>query len=203
MVRTLFASVLALALVGEVAHAQAPGGGYPSYGASPVAAAPASHTVVLDVPHIPQDTDVWCWAAVSEMVITYLSGTSPDQCRILEIGFGLHGQCCGNEWACRTTGSFDQMAINVRYFAGGNTIGDGRMDERSVMGTLGSNMPIIAGLQSNPSMGHVVVIRGFRTSNLGLELYVNDPLMQNPFWMTYAQFATHWQQSLIVTGRVI
>src|SRR5690349_12040868 len=52
---------------------------------------PASPARTLNVPYVPQRTPVWCWAAVSEMVLRYY-GNPADQCQVVSVYTGRN--CC-------------------------------------------------------------------------------------------------------------
>lgn len=78
--------------------------------------------VDLPIPNIPQQTQVWCWAAVAQQIIHATSGPvqTPPQCALVAMANGAHPAVCCNQPnpACLRTGSFPQIAGLIQQFGG-------------------------------------------------------------------------------------
>ena len=68
--------------------------------------------VDLGIPNVPQETDVWCWAAVAEQIIRWRNlGGGYSQCELVSIADGFTGPYCCNPPAasgdprCHRTGN--------------------------------------------------------------------------------------------------
>jgi hypothetical protein len=161
-----------------------------------------SDRITLDVPELLQDVDVWCWVAVAEMLVTYYRGRAPEQCRMLEIGYGLpRGACCSNPQRCRRPGHLDETRRLIEHFSGQQARVTGAPARPSqVARALDRNRAIVAAIQPpGQPIGHVVVVRGIRRGHDGrIDLLVNDPMSQVPNTIPWEQFRPLWRQSIIV-----
>ena len=154
----------------------------------------------LKIRPISQQTPVWCWAAVSEMVLKHyrfpnLNPVGNYQCGIVG---SLGGICVANCGACVTAiGSTYQMSdviANYQYLSDhflGHHRGRhfdvspaGRLSPREIVDEIGEGDPVVAGISPSglgvycpPSMSeHVVLIVGYRESRRGFQVLVNDPM---------------------------
>lgn len=146
-----------------------------------------------------QQTVVWCWAAVGEMVLKYfqvpnLNPGGNYQCGIVG---SLGGVCASNCGACITTiGSTFQMADVLRnyqllarqYRGAGFRPFDlravGRLSGGQIEGEIDSGNPVIIGISPNgmgayypPGMSeHVALVVGYGYDAGDLWLKINDPM---------------------------
>ena len=84
-------------------------------------AQPVPSPVDVPISNIPQDTPVWCWAAVAQQIIMAIRGpqNTPPQCALVATANGAHpGVCCnGYNPACVRTGSIPQIQISFYILA--------------------------------------------------------------------------------------
>jgi len=145
-----------------------------------------------------QQTVVWCWAAVSEMALSYkgvpnLNPGSNYQCGIVG---ALGGICQTDCRRCVTTiGSALQLvAVLERYQDVGEYYGSrfnrvrfgqaGPLSAAEIIDEIDDGNPVMAGI-SPSGMGefyprgmseHVTLIIGYRTASDGTRLIINDPM---------------------------
>src|SRR5262245_52020588 len=77
--------------------------------------------VDLGIQNIPQETQVWCWAAVAQQLILRLRGpaATPPQCALAAVAFNIAPQyCCQIPTPCVTTGTLQQIQVLIAYFGG-------------------------------------------------------------------------------------
>ncbi len=166
--------------------------------------------IVLDIPHVQQEGDVWCWLAVSEMIVQhYQHGLSLPQCMMLDIiAETPAGTCCRNPDECRIYAhGLPPIQLLVARFADQPSVILPPMPPRVLYGALQTNHPVIAHV-----LGHVIMIRGMRfqpeivetesgpVSLLAPYVYVNDPEHSVPIWLPY-DIVRHnmvWMNSLVV-----
>ena len=162
--------------------------------------------VDLQIENIPQETGVWCWAAVAEQIIRRLKGPydTPPQCALVAMANGVppHYCCSTYQPACVRTGSLEQIQYLIGEFGGAYSSQALPTDPMTVYHALRQRRAIIMAVQATPFAGHVVVIRGMEwaPTPYGLEpvLYVNDPMNYFtepiPFW----RIAQYWRAAIVV-----
>lgn len=158
------------------------------------------------IPIIPiaQQTEVWCWAAVSEMVLRHsgLPNLNPGgnyQCGIVAAYFGQFSSCWQNCFTCVSTigGMTKIHKIVNQYGLVSNSLGvqsrilTSALVFRSlnlieIAEDIKNNSPIIAGISPTgfalPNLSqHVALIVGYDANGLEPLLVVNDPF---PFGMS-------------------
>ncbi|MCA6364810.1 MAG: hypothetical protein IM638_17380 [Bacteroidetes bacterium] len=163
------------------------------------------------IPPVQQETEVWCWLAVGEMIFRYygLPTVNPGgdyQCGIIgAVGYAQYGACdacninCGN--CVRPAGSasmitfmltnYPKVACRELYNQNrtlSNTFLSGCLQPSDLVNELNQNRPVIAGI--NPGQQfvlpgnsqHVALIKGYYyDSGNNLILKVNDPY---PYYVT-------------------
>jgi len=158
----------------------------------------------LNISPISQQTHVWCWAAVSEMLFRYygypnLNLQNDYQCGIVGAYFGPNSSCWYNCYTCVTTiGSLYDMNNcvllypNVCNYFGLNvkllktkTI-PMFLNDDEIRNEINRDRPIIACIGSSKSFrpelaDHVTTIIGYKSVNSELYLYINDPY---PYFLT-------------------
>lgn len=129
-------------------------------------------SIRLGVPFIAQQTQVWCWAATSEMVVKHVRGpTAPSQCQMLSAWF--QGDCCSFPQLCAVAAPNLQVIQQTLYGAGGVTsqLRGGPLTFAEAQAELDAGRPMIAAY-AGAFNGHVVVIYG---CDSGGNLYIHDP----------------------------
>ena len=152
--------------------------------------------------NIPQQTPVWCWAAVAEQIITWRRGGSPPQCVLVAAAFGAAAQrCCGLPQSCMTTGGLQQIQALLAQFGGGASQITPPADPMALYRTLADQRPVILAVRATPYGGHVVVLRGMAWVPMpgGPEpvLYINDPLAHFARPVPFAQLRPYWQAAIV------
>ena len=174
--------------------------------AIPAYQAPLPPTVDLGIANIGQQTQVWCWAAVAQQIISYLRGApnTPAQCALVAIANGSHpGACCDfPNPSCVKAGSLSQIQGLIAHFGGRFAAHAPPTSPDVLYRTLASGRPIILHVRTGPSTTHVIVLRGmsFERTPFGLQpmLHVNDPLALFPQRMPFHAVAGAWIDAIVV-----
>ena len=144
---------------------------------------------ILTVSFVAQQTPVWCWAAVSEMVFRYY-GRGATQCQILSGWFGAN--CCSSPGSCQTTGSIPAIQQTLLAFGGiSSSYFPGPLTLQAVASEIDGGRPIIAAYRGSFS-GHVVVIYGYDPAG---NLYIHDPF--------YGSFVVPYAASFTYGGQLV
>ena len=159
--------------------------------------------VDLGIRNIRQETDVWCWAAVAQQVITKRKGQSPPQCALVAM---VHGQfpshCCPHYDRCAVPGSLGQIQTLIRNFGQRSSTLGPPTDALTLYRSLRAGHPIILAIRNSPYSGHVVVLTGMTWVNgaAGPEavLHVNDPLMVIPARLAWRDLVPRWRAAIVV-----
>ena len=171
---------------------------------------PPPPPVDIPIQNIPQQTEVWCWAAVAQQIIHFKNGpmNTPAQCAMVALSKNAPiPYCCSNFNNCATTGSLTEIQALLSYFGGSFSSYSPPADPMSLYYTLAQNKPVIMQISTVPpgfpsGMNHVIVIRGmfFQTTPMGVIpiLIVNDPMNQYTQPVPYAQLAPLWQSAIVV-----
>jgi len=156
----------------------------------------------LRIPNIPQQTQVWCWAAVAQQIITWKRGNSPPQCALVATANNVPPNfCCSGATQCVRTGSLQQIQWLIGQFGGSFSTISPPAGPRPVYQTLASGRAIIMAVQTTPYAGHVVVIRGMSCHGPNPILHINDPI-GTPFFsapVPFFQIAQYWQSAIVVS----
>lgn len=162
--------------------------------------------VRLGIPNLPQQTQVWCWAAVAQQIIAHRQGLSqtPPQCALVAVANGAHPQfCCGHaNPACVRTGSMPQIAGLIQQYGGRSSGYAPPADPDTLYRTLASGRPVILEVASGIASSHVVVLTGmhYQATAWGIEvvLHINDPLAIYTQPVPYSQLRPLWTSALVV-----
>lgn len=133
----------------------------------------------LCLPVIAQDQNQWCWAACAEMILKYYKETGIGQCDLANLAFADAGGGC-----CRVPSSslcdkklsdpqigqlFDMKAVRIHYHYTANSV-----PFAVVQGEIDNCRPVQIGVTQRGG-GHVAIIKGWFTAQMGEYLIVNDP----------------------------
>ena len=172
------------------------------YVAAAIAASPArtsAATERLPIAPVMQQTPVWCWAAVGEMVLRYYDYPSINPAGNYQCGIvgSLGGACWANCGYCVTSiGSADGLIAAIEsYQALADSLvrhrgesfsldATGALDPDEIVGEIDGSRPVIAGISPSgngwrypPGLSeHVALIVGYRDDGPDLVLVVNDPM---------------------------
>lgn len=161
--------------------------------------------VDLPIQNIPQQTQVWCWAAVAQQIILASRGQSgtPAQCELVARAFGKHpASCCGDVRRCSVTGQLPQIQGLIAEFGGRHSSIEAPTDPMTVYRTLQSGKAIIMAVKASPFAGHVVVLRGmaWMPTPWGVQpvLFINDPMAYYTQPLPFADVARIWESAIVV-----
>ncbi len=162
----------------------------------------------LSIPNIPQETQVWCWAAVAQQIISASRGQqqTPAQCALVAMANNAHPNVCcsgrGNP-ACVRTGSLQQIQYLIGQFGVLFSSIAPPTDPRTLYNTLASGKAIILQVRSGAMSAHVVVLTGMsftkdRYGNIQPLLHINDPLSFYNQPVPYQQLIPIWMSAIVV-----
>jgi len=130
-------------------------------GAGTVARAQVPPSVDLGIRNIPQETEVWCWAAAAQQVIVKRKGSSPPQCALVAMVHGRYPSfCCPHYERCTVPGSLGQIQKLIRNFGQRSSSLSPPTDAMTLYRNLRAGHPIILAVRNSPYSGHVVVLTG-------------------------------------------
>ena len=156
----------------------------------------------LAITPLAQQTPVWCWAAVSEMVLRHnqLPNLNPGgnyQCGVVAVHFGPTSPCWSNCFSCVTTiGSMTQLQTLINgYGRVANQLGVASrvlssqvrvsaLSWAEVVTEIDASRAVVAGISptgfSAPNLSeHVAVVVGYAINSGVYSLIVNDPFPFN------------------------
>jgi hypothetical protein len=162
--------------------------------------------VDLPIENLRQETEVWCWAAVSQQIIMASRGpqNTPNQCALVAMANGASPETCcsGYNQSCVRPGSLQQIQGLVQQFGGRYSSYAAPTDPVTLYNTLAQGHAVILALRSGQGMGHVVVVRGMsylQTQN-GYEpvLHVNDPMAYYTQPIPFGQLKQLWTDAIVI-----
>lgn len=181
--------------------------------------------IVLGVPHLLQDTYVWCWVSSAQMVLQY-RGLNPavQQCRLLEVGYDLpNGYCCtdGGSRCMRGAQHMFEVQRLVSYAGGVPSKVTLAQDPMSLYSHLMNDRPVIVEIATGPGSSHAIVVIGMRFEDRcgppqcqpnpygppfcrpGIcaryaFTAINDPFRLNRYELEYGQLLSVWKSALVV-----
>ncbi len=162
--------------------------------------------VDLPIENISQETNVWCWAAVSQQIIAASRGReqTPQQCALVATANNAPAEtCCAQQNPqCVVTGTLQQIQSLIQHYGDRTSSYAEPTDPMTLYRTLKQGHAVVIGLQTNPSSGHVVVARGmsFQETPQGVTalVHINDPMAQFTQPVPFQQIAGIWRQAIIV-----
>ncbi len=149
---------------------------------------------VLDVPYYPQQTEVWCWAAVIEMVSDY-NNVRALQCVTLQYWYGY--DCCNYPSYCYTTGTEYQIQQSLYVLGIQSAFYTIPLSWDDFVFEIDNGQPIIM-FYRNSFSGHVVV--GFGYNDEKNTIFIHDPYygtFEVPFGVSFSYNGSMmWVQTL-------
>lgn len=161
--------------------------------------------VDLGIQNIPQQTPVWCWAAVAQQIIAAVRGPAqtPPQCALVAVANGVHPDvCCVQQNAgCVRTGALQQIQGLIAQFGGRISAVAPPTDPMTLYQTLANGRAIILQIRSGQA-NHVVVLRGmaFQPTPMGVMpvLFINDPLAIFTQPVPFPRLMGMWVSAIVV-----
>lgn len=156
--------------------------------------------VDMGIQNIPQETPVWCWAAVAQQIVMRLNGPAgtPPQCGMVAIASNLPpAYCCQMPSPCLRTGQLYEIQALIAHFGGRFSSIAPPTDPMTLYQTLASHRPIIMAVQSSPYSSHVVLIRGMSWIPEPT-LFINDPMGYLPQAVPYRALMPYWMAAIVV-----
>lgn len=169
----------------------------------------------LGIINVKQQTPVWCWLAVVEMIAHWkkksaISGP-PHQCAMVSKANGFNQPiCCASPYslspaakqACYRTGQTQEIMQLLQATGAGAATYNPPAHPMVLYNTLNSGRPIILQVQSTPYSGHVVVLTGmaWQQTPYGVEpvLFINDPLAHFTQPVRFQQLLPMWVAAIVV-----
>lgn len=159
----------------------------------------------LGIQNIPQQDNMWCWAAVAQQIILWKTGAAPDQCEMVARAKNANIQVCCNFYTnCSTPGNFVDIQNLLLIYGAGYSALAAPTNPTMLYNTLASNKPVILFLnQPYQNIGHFVVLTGMGWVNdpiYGLIpfVHINDPMSIYTQPMPFANIIGLWQAAIIV-----
>ena len=166
-----------------------------------------AQTVMLPIENTPQETVVWCWAAVAQQIVHSLNlpvGTPP-QCHMVATALNAPPNFCCNQFnrfngnpTCRTTGSLKQIQWLIGYFGGQSSVLAPPAHPNVLFETLRQGRAIILHIRSSLNTTHVVVLRGMSFDWGEPLLYINDPIYYFTQPIPFSQLMGIWVDAIVV-----
>ncbi len=162
--------------------------------------------VDLPIENISQETQVWCWAAVSQQIIAASRGReqTPPQCALVATANNAPADfcCAGQDPRCVTTGSLQQVQGLIQHYGGRTSSYAEPTDAMTLYRTLQQGHAVVIGIDMGQGMGHVVVARGmsFQKTPQGTValVHINDPMAQLTQPVPFDRVAAVWRQAIII-----
>jgi hypothetical protein len=179
------------------------GGGESSTACSPTdpscgAPTPAVTARTLLVPFVPQQTQLWCWAATSEMIFRYY-GRPIAQCQLVGVYTG-RSTCCLGDPACVVAGGSMQVIQQGLLGVGGirSQLVNGPITFDQVVTEINASRPVMIGYLGS-FQGHVVLIVGYNKTRGTVVIYdPNYGPVEVPYGATFVYGGQlTWFQTLI------
>ena len=176
--------------------------------------APVPPGIDYNIPHLPQEEPLWCWAAAAQQAIGWVNrGRAPTQCAVVALAHGIDvDACCSDkEGICAKTGEIPQIAKLIKHFGGDAVEISVPRDPKLIYNLLQQGKTLLIRLR--PDRGedaigirHMIVVRGmewlrFPNGRLVATLLYNDPLGDDQRAVTFDEIEPFFEQALMVERR--
>ena len=169
-------------------------------------------TLEYNIPHLPQEEPLWCWAAAAQQAIGWVNrGYAPTQCAIVALAHGLNVKdCCGDrEGMCARTGEIPAIGRLVSLFGGeAFELASVPKTPKAVYRIIQQGQTLLIRLRPAPhdeaaGIRHMIVVRGIEwttlpNTRLGANLLYNDPLGSGIRSVSFDSIVGFFEQALIV-----
>ena len=174
--------------------------------------------VFIPIQNVAQQNPMWCWAAVTEQIVTFKKNISPKQCELVtKVVKGLSTNCCDNTAVCNTPGTMQQIQAVLNEFGIKYSAALPMTNPNALYNLLAQNHPVILFLQSSRTVGHCIVITGMEwqaqsavpsngefidptsTSSSGQAIvYVNDPTSTYTQPLPFNTIVSLWSNAIVL-----
>ncbi|MGF7082952.1 papain-like cysteine protease family protein [Mucilaginibacter sp. UYCu711] len=158
--------------------------------------------VDLGIQNISQQDPMWCWAAAAQQVIYWKKGGAPNQCELVAVAKGFNAQYCCTGGQCSTPGTFDNIRGLIYNYVGTYSALAAPANPDIIYSTLRNGKAIILYLQTSPTIGHFIVLRGMEWINTpyGVQaiFYVNDPMAIFTKPIPFSNLLSIWRAAIVV-----
>lgn len=169
-------------------------------------------TLEYNIPHLPQEEPLWCWAAAAQQAIGWVNrGYAPTQCAIVALAHGIDVEkCCGDrEGVCAKTGEIPAIGRLVSLFGGeAYELADVPRDPKVIYNIVQQGQTLLIRLRPAPheeaaGIRHMIVVRGIEwvplpNRRLGANLLYNDPLGSGIRSVNFQEIVGFFEQALVV-----
>ena len=169
-------------------------------------------TFEYNIPHLPQEEPLWCWAAAAQQAIGWVNkGYAPTQCAIVALAHGIDVKtCCGDrEGVCAKTGEIPAIGRLVQLFGGqAYEMATVPRDPKEIYRIVQSGSTLLIRLRPQPhdeavGIRHMIVVRGIEwtplpNGRLGANLLYNDPLGSGIRSVSFQSIVGFFEQALMV-----
>lgn len=169
-------------------------------------------TLEYNIPHLPQEEPLWCWAAAAQQAIGWVNrGYAPTQCAIVALAHGIDVEtCCGDrDGVCAKTGEIPAIASLVSLFGGeAYELASVPRDPKQIYNIVQQGQTLLIRLRPAPhdeaaGIRHMIVVRGIEwtvmpNQRLGANLIYNDPLGSGIRSVSFDSIVGFFEQALIV-----
>lgn len=157
----------------------------------------------LSIHNISQETRMWCWAATAQQIIYWINGYAPSQCQLVAYANQASEQyCCTYPHLCEVPGSMQQIQNLILAYGGRYSSIEPPANEMIIYQTLAKGRPIVLFLQTHPTLGHFIVLRGMSWiptyNGYQAVLYVNDPMSYFTQPVPFYDLLGIWKAAIVV-----
>ena len=169
-------------------------------------------TLEYNIPHLPQEEPLWCWAAAAQQAIGWVNkGYAPTQCAIVALAHGIDVEkCCGDrDGICAKTGEIPAISRLVTLFGGqAYELASVPRDPKEIYNIVKQGQTLLIRLRPAPhdeaaGIRHMIVVRGIEwtvqpNQQLGANLIYNDPLGSGIRSVSFDTIVGFFEQALVV-----
>src|SRR6478609_6217793 len=113
--------------------------------------------VFIPIQNIAQQNSMWCWAAVTEQILTFKKNISPKQCELVsQVSKAITESCCDNPSICNAPGTMQQIQSVLNRFGVKHAMALPMTNPNALYSLLAENHPIILFLQSSRTAEHCI-----------------------------------------------
>ena len=173
--------------------------------AVPGSAGAQAGSITLNVPHVKQEANQLCWAAlVSQLLFQNPAGSRPSQCdlvnRLNDIKANGAANCCGNldQPICNIPADNREMISLLTGFGMKAEMINVPSTPDEVYNYLKSGRVLLLGIKTTANDNHIYMVRGIAWENNQAMLIVNDPYYEASAKVPFSQAQPTWLLAIAV-----